>query len=75
MFGVATRNLKPRLVRGFSIKITGNNKVKWKDVVTGAAITLLVTILGGIVVYYLTKEEKIEKNEYLKYKIESPVSF
>lgn len=75
VWGGDQQDQKPRLVRGFSIRITGNNKVKWKDVVTGAAITLLVTILGGIVVYYLTKEEKIEKNEDLKYKIESPVSF
>lgn len=61
-------------MRGFSIK-NWNKKVKWKDVITGATITLLVTILGGIIVYYLTKEEKIEKNEDLRYKIESPVSF
>ena len=49
--------------------------MKWKDAIIGAAITLLVTILGGIAVYYFTKEDPIEKKENLIYKVEPPVSF
>lgn len=48
--------------------------MRWKEVIIGAIVTLAVTIIGGLAVYYFTNESgsKIEK---LTYQIDRQVSF
>jgi hypothetical protein len=45
----------------------------WKDAVLGGLITLIVTVLAGVAVWYVTKNP--EKNEHLVYRLENPASF
>lgn len=49
--------------------------MKWKDVLLGAVATLAVTVIGGIAVYYFTKEPDQKKNEQLIYTIQQSASF
>lgn len=49
--------------------------MNWRDVIIGSVSTLVVTILGGIGVYYFTKEKPIEKAERLFYSIENSGQF
>ncbi|TBW11080.1 tetratricopeptide repeat protein [Azotobacter chroococcum] len=49
--------------------------MKWKEIVIGAVATLLVTILGGIGVYYWTKEPDAKKTEFLYYSINQVATF
>lgn len=37
--------------------------MRWKDIIIGAIGTLVVTVIGGIIVYYVTKEPAIKKSE------------
>ena len=49
--------------------------MNWRDVLVGSIATLLVTILGGVGVYYLTKEKPAEKSERLIYRVEDSGQF
>ena len=49
--------------------------MKWREIIIGALVTLFVTALGGITVYYATKEPEIPKKENLVYTIEDPTTF
>lgn len=49
--------------------------MKWKDVLLGAIATLIVTVLGGIAVYYFTKEPDEKKTEKLIYSVQQSASF
>lgn len=49
--------------------------MKWKDILVGAVLTLIVTVLGGIVVYYVTKEPDDKKVERLIYSVQQSASF
>lgn len=49
--------------------------MKWRDVLIGSISTLIVTILSGVVVYYITKEPKLQQTDKLVYSIENSASF
>ncbi|OGJ87389.1 MAG: hypothetical protein A2268_14645 [Candidatus Raymondbacteria bacterium RifOxyA12_full_50_37] len=49
--------------------------MKWKDIILGASASLAVTILGGIAIYYLTKEPDQNKTEKVVFLIEQSASF
>jgi hypothetical protein len=49
--------------------------MKWKEIIVGALVTLLVTILGGVLVYYFTKEPEIKHEERLTYTINPGSTF
>ena len=49
--------------------------MKWKDILLGAVATLVVTVLSGIAVYYLTKEPDEKKKERLIYSVQQSASF
>jgi hypothetical protein len=50
--------------------------MKWKDVVVGSLATLVVTVVGGVAIYYLTREpSRHERSEDLAYELDQPVTF
>lgn len=49
--------------------------MKWRDVIIGALASLLVTIAGGVAVYYATKEPDEKKNEKLIYEVNQAAQF
>lgn len=49
--------------------------MKLQDVLVGAVASLFVTVLGGMGVYYFTKEPDIKKSEKLIYDVRSTASF
>jgi hypothetical protein len=50
--------------------------MKYRELLVSAAITLFVTIVAGILVWYLTRESKIEPlTEKLEYIIEDVATF
>lgn len=49
--------------------------MKWRDVLVGAIATLIVTILSGVAVFYLTQAPDEKPTELLGYTIESSASF
>lgn len=49
--------------------------MKWKDVLIGALVTLAITVIGGVIVYYVTKEPPSISTEKLIYSIEDPQNF
>ena len=49
--------------------------MKYREIIIGALVTLFVTAIGGIIVYYATKEPEIPKKESLVYTIEDPTTF
>lgn len=49
--------------------------MKWRDILIGAVVTLMVTVLGGVVVYYFTKEPDEIKSENLTYSINKNAQF
>ena len=49
--------------------------MKWKDVLFGALASLFVTVIGGITVYYFTKEPDQKKTEKLVYSVQQSASF
>lgn len=49
--------------------------MKWKEVLLGAVASLAVTVIGGIAVYYLTKEPDYIKSERLVYSVQQTASF
>lgn len=49
--------------------------MKWRNVFIGAIISLGVAVLGGVVVYYLTKEPDEKKSEKLIYVLNQTASF
>jgi hypothetical protein len=49
--------------------------MKWRDVIIGAIASLMVTVLGGVAVYYFTQEPKGEKAEKLQYSISQNAKF
>ena len=46
--------------------------MNWRDVLFGAFVTLIVMVVGGVVVYYLTVGSPAEK---LTYEVDKPVTF
>lgn len=49
--------------------------MKWRDVIIGAIASLLVTILGGVAIFYVTKEPDEKKNEKLVYSLNQTAEF
>jgi hypothetical protein len=50
--------------------------MKWKDVLVGAFVTLVVTVIGGVAIYYLTREpQKLAPAEQLMFEVDPPVAF
>ncbi len=49
--------------------------MSWKEILIGAAISLIVTVLGGLLVYYFTYYKSEPKSEILSYQIDKQVSF
>lgn len=49
--------------------------MKWKEIVIGAIAALLVTLFGGIGVYYWTKEPDAKKTELLYYSLNQVATF
>lgn len=49
--------------------------MKWRDVIIGAIISLLVTIFGGVAIFYATKEPDDKKQERLVYSINQTAKF
>jgi hypothetical protein len=49
--------------------------MRWKEILVGAISTLVVTIIGGVIVYVLTVQKPKEHNEKLVFSIESPITF
>ncbi|HVK94675.1 MAG TPA: tetratricopeptide repeat protein [Noviherbaspirillum sp.] len=49
--------------------------MKWRDVVVGAVASLLVTIVGGVAVFYATKEPDDKKSEKLVYSLNQTAQF
>lgn len=50
--------------------------MKWRDILIGAFLTLAVTVVGGVLVWYLTKEpHKKAPEEILVYQIDAPAKF
>lgn len=49
--------------------------MKWKEIVIGAVSTLFVTVLGGVGVYYWTKEPDTKKAELLYYSLNQAATF
>lgn len=50
--------------------------MKWRDIIIGALITLFVTIIAGVIVYYVTREPaKAPAQEKLVYQVEQPNCF
>ncbi|EOX4790350.1 hypothetical protein J4H63_19600 [Vibrio alginolyticus] len=49
--------------------------MRWKEMLVGALVTLAVTVIGGLVVYYTTQEDKVQKVETLTYQKDEQVSF
>jgi hypothetical protein len=50
--------------------------MKWRDVFAGSLVTLVITIVSGVAIYYLTREPKAEAlAERLVYEIDAPISF
>jgi hypothetical protein len=49
--------------------------MNWKDVLIGSISTLAVTVVGGVVIYYMTKEPELKTRELLTYSIRSSGDF
>lgn len=49
--------------------------MKWKEIAIGAVSTLFVTVLGGVGVYYWTKEPDTKKAELLYYSLNQAATF
>ncbi len=50
--------------------------MKWRDVILGALITLAVTVIGGVIVYYTTRQPAHPApHEHLVYQVEQPTNF
>lgn len=49
--------------------------MRWRDLIIGAIASLLVTVIGGVAVYYATKEPDEKKNEKLVYEINKSAEF
>lgn len=49
--------------------------MKWREVLIGAVATLMVTVLGGVAVYYATKEPDEKKSERIKFTTSQAAAF
>lgn len=49
--------------------------MRWKELLIGGAITLTVTVIGGLLVYFFTSEKSESKIENLTYQLDKQVSF
>jgi tetratricopeptide (TPR) repeat protein len=49
--------------------------MRWKELLIGGAITLTVTVIGGLLVYFFTQEKSEPKIESLAYQLDKQVSF
>jgi hypothetical protein len=50
--------------------------MKWKELIIGALVTLLITTVGGIIVWKFTKEPpKPEPAPYIAYQMDTPAKF
>lgn len=47
----------------------------WKEIIIGALVTLVVTVISGLLIYYFTQEKSVPKTENLTYMIEKQVVF
>ena len=54
--------------------VIGEGELRWRDIIIGAIVALFVTIVGGIIVYYVTgyRSSALEK---LVYQVEKPTLF
>ncbi len=49
--------------------------MRWKELLIGGVITLTVTVIGGLLVYFFTQEKSEPKIENLTYQLDKQVSF
>ena len=49
--------------------------MRWKEIFIGAAVTFMVTVIGGLLVYFFTQEKENPSIEMLSYQIDKQVSF
>ncbi len=49
--------------------------MRWKELIIGGLIALVVTVIGGLIVFFFTQKEEIVKAEELRYQIGDQVSF
>ena len=50
--------------------------MKWRDIFIGAIASLVVTILGGVIIFYVTKEPPApEPDEYLIFNIDETATY
>jgi hypothetical protein len=50
--------------------------MRWREVLAGAAVTLIVTIFAGVIVWLITREPRSQPaNEKLQYSLEDPAAF
>lgn len=49
--------------------------MRWKELLIGAAVTLAVTVIGGLIVYFFTQEKEEPVSDRLTYQIDKQVSF
>lgn len=47
----------------------------WKEIIIGAVITLIITITGGVIVYYITQARDNPNEEILTYQVERQIAF
>lgn len=47
----------------------------WKEIIIGAVITLIITITGGVIVYYITQARDNPNEELLTYQVERQIAF
>jgi tetratricopeptide (TPR) repeat protein len=67
--------LRPRNGYSFIVGVIGKGQrlMSWRDILIGSIVTLIVTILGGVGVYYFTQENKVA--EKLSYQVDKQISF
>jgi hypothetical protein len=49
--------------------------MKWRDILIRSAVTLIVTVLGGVIIFYLTREPKVDPKEHILYSTDGPTTF
>jgi hypothetical protein len=49
--------------------------MRWKEILIGAAMTLMVTVIGGLLVYKFTQTSNINREESLFYDVDKQVAF
>jgi hypothetical protein len=49
--------------------------MKWRDVLIGALISIGVSVIGGLLLWFFTREPKIVEAEQLRYRVDEVASF